>query len=469
VTIEEFICSMEAASGKDLFQFRRWYTQAGTPTLAVRDRYDPETQTYTLAFKQTCPPTPERFEKEPFHIPVRTALFGKNGQMVMKLKGEPIRLQGRERRERMLEVVAEQQKFVFENIPEKPVPSILRNFSAPVRLDYPYSRDDLIYLMIRDTDGFNRWEASQQLALKVIKGLMLQYQAGKPFAMDPKLVEAYQIVLQDSSLDPAIVALMLNLPSEDYIAEQMKVVDVDAIHHARQFARKKLAQELSNTFLEIYQLNQDLGIYRPNSEAIAMRSLKNTALSYLMLLEIKTLAEICLDQYNKSTNMTDTSAAMVALINCEAEFLDNAKEKALRMFYRRWQNETLVVNHWLAVQAGCVLPGTIKTVKELEKHESFDIKNPNKVRSLIGVFCNQNHVNFHAKDGEGYRYLTDKVMELNAINPQIASRLLSPFVKWKRYDKERQELILRELERIARSQDLSKDVYEVVTKTLAVA
>jgi len=467
VTIEEFIISMEEVSRRDLKQFRRWYTQAGTPKLSVSDSYNPGTMTYTLTIKQSCPSTPECADKKPFHMPVKMGLLGEAGAFSLRQKGEALDLNKKGTRERILELTEEKHSFIFEDIPEKPVPSLLRGFSAPVKLEYPYSRNDLTFLMMHDEDGFNRWEASQQLGVLVLRELILQYQLGKEFSLDTKLVAAYRKILQTEGLDKAMVALMLNLPSEAYLGEQMEVVDVDAIHHARLFARRRLASELHNELLDIYQYNQDLGIYRPVADAIAQRSIKNTALNYLMLLDSKDIAEICLDQFNKSTNMTDMNAALVAMVNSGAPFLVNPKDKALRLFYRRWSKEPLVVNQWLTIQATCMLPGTFATVQELMKHEAFDIKNPNKVRALIGAFANNNHVNFHAKNGEGYAFLADQVIELNKLNPQIAARLLAPMTKWQRYDTDRQKMIHRELERIAKQTDLSRDVYEVVTKSLA--
>lgn len=467
VTIEEFISSMEAVSGRDLRQFRRWYTQAGTPRLSISDSYDPSRALYKLTVKQSCPPTPECFDKQPFHIPLRTSLLGSNGSFVLRFENEILDLSQKGEKERVLEITRPEQTFVFENIPEKPVPSLLRGFSAPVKLDYPYSRTDLMFMMISDDDGFNRWDACQQLAVLVIKDLVKQHQLGATFDMDNKLIAAFRTLLQVEDIDKAMLAHMLVLPSEAYISEQMDVVDVDAIHHARQYARQRLARELQNEFMNLYQFNQDLGIYRPTIEAVSQRSIKNTSLAYLMLLDSKDIAEICLDQFNRSTNMTDMSAALVAMIHSGAPFLANAKEKALRLFYRRWQKEMLVVNQWLSMQATSPLPDTLDVVVELMKHESFDIRNPNKVRALIGAFCNQNHVNFHQKSGNGYRFLADRIIQLNAINPQIASRMLMPLTKWQRYDLGRQKLMLAELERISRSDNLSKDVYEVVSKSLA--
>jgi len=472
VTIEEFVSSMEEVSGRSLRRFRYWYTQAGTPALSVSDSYDLSTMTYRLTFKQSCPATPESHDKEPFHIPVSVALLGEAGPFTLAMENEFLDLQGGNNQERVLEVTKPQQTFTFLNITEKPIPSLLRDFSAPVRVEYPYSRTDLMLMMTRDTDGFNRWNACQQLGILILQDLIKQHQLDKPFDMDNKIISAYRTLLHTeidngTNVDKAMLAHMLVLPSESYMAEQMAVIDVDAIHHARQFARHRLANELQKELLEVYENNIDLGIYRTTHDAIAQRSLKNTALGYLMLLDSKDITNMCLDQYNKSLNMTDVSAALVALINSPAPFVQNARDKALRLFYRRWQQESLVVNQWLSMQASSILPGTFAVVKELMTHEAFNIRNPNKVRALIGVFCNQNAVNFHAKTGEGYQFLAEQVIQLDKINPQIAARLLLPLSKWKRYDDERQKLMRESLENISAQKELSKDVYEVVSKSLA--
>jgi len=473
VTIGEFIASMEEVSGRNLRRFRYWYTQAGTPTLSVSDSYDLSTMTYRLTFKQSCPSTPESHEKEPFHIPVSVALLGEAEPFTLVMENELLDLNGGNNQERLLEITKDQQTFVFQNITEKPIPSLLRNFSAPVKLEYPYSRSDLMSLMTKDTDGFNRWNACQQLSILILQDLIKQYQLDKPFDMDNKIISAYRTLVHveidnEKNIDKSMLAHMLVLPTESYMAEQMTIVDVDAIHHARQYARYRLASELQKEFLEIYKNNADLGIYRPTHDAISKRSLKNTALGYLMLLDSKDIAGFCLDQYNKSTNMTDVSSALVCLINSAAPFVQNAKEKALRLFYRRWQQEALVVNQWLSMQAGSTLPNTFSVVKSLMDHEAFNIRNPNKVRALIGVFCNQNAINFHANSGEGYHFLAERVIQLDKINPQIAARLLLPLSKWQRYDEGRKMLMRESLERIAAQNDLSRDVYEVVSKSLSV-
>lgn len=467
VTIEEFVSSMEIVSGRDLKQFRRWYTQAGTPRLKVSGIYNKAEMTYRLNIEQSCPATPECSEKLPFIIPVKVGLLGKDGEFNLHLHNEALDLNAKGSTSLILEINQAEQSFVFQNIPEKPIPSLLREFSAPVKVEFDHSRDDLMFLMMHDNDDFNRWDACQQLGLQVLQDLIKQHQQGQSLNLDNKLIAAYRTLLQQDNTDKATLALMLNLPSEAYLAESMAEVDVDAIHQARLYARQRLAKELHSELLDVYKSNQDIGIYRPTAEAIAQRSLKNAALHYLMLSDNSDIAEKCLEQFNKSTNMTDVSAAMVAIVNSDASFLQKAKNKALRLFYRRWHKETLVVNHWFAVQSACYLPGTFERVQELLQHDAFDIKNPNKVRSVVGVFCGQNPVNFHALNGEGYQFLADQVLELNSLNPQIASRLLNPLTKWQRYSKERQDLMFTQLERISQHDDLSPDVNELVSKSLA--
>jgi aminopeptidase N len=465
VTIDEFLVAMQFVSGRDLTQFRYWYTQAGTPVLTVRSEYNQQAQTFTLTVRQHCPATPEAEHKEPFHIPFAVSLLGEAGSLALHLRDAPD-FEREDNTECLLEITESEQQFVFENVMEKPVPSLLRGFSAPVRLDYPYTSEELAFLMSRDTDGFNRWDAAQQFGVRVLLQLVDQVLQGKPLQLDNKLVAAYRTLLQDETLDPAMVALMLELPGEIYLADQSPVAYPVAIHQARQFARKTLARELCRELKAIYLRYQNTEMYRPAPQAIAGRSLKNTAIAYLMLLNEKELVQLCLDQYNNAANMTDASASLNALLNCDADFVAPVCEKALRVFYKRWQNEPLAVNHWLQLQACVPLPGALERVRALLKHEAFDIRNPNKVRAVIGAFTGQNPSHFHAEDGSGYRFLADKVIELDKINPQIAARLLSPLTRWRKLPVSNQTIMREELQRILDSGKLSPDVFEVASKSV---
>jgi aminopeptidase N len=469
VTTEDFVAALADASGRDLTQFKRWYSQAGTPRVEVTDEYDEETQEYRLHFMQTCPATPECKDKLPFHIPIAMGLLGAAGDLPLYLKDSEPDFETSDNTYKVLELTEPQQTFVFERVRERPVPSLLRGFSAPVKLNYSYSREDLLLLMSRDSDGFNRWEASQQLGLQVIDDFIAAYQRGESVALlpvDEKLLEAFSGLLRDTSLDQAMVAYMLTLPSEAYISELAEVVDVEAVHFSRQAVRKAIAVALRTDFEKVYRDYDHAQAYAATADAIARRSLKNVALAYLMLLEDESLITACYNQYQASNNMTDVMAALTQLVNCPAASAQKLAGQALEDFYQRWQEESLVVNQWIGVQATAILPGTLERVKSLENHAAYDGKNPNKIRALVSNFCNNNPINFHDVAGEGYRYLADKVIALNSQNPQIASRLLTPLTKWKKYNATRQTLMRAQLERISAAPNLSKDVFEVVSKSL---
>lgn len=470
VTTEDFVAALADASGKDLSQFKRWYSQAGTPRLHVTDEYNEDTQEYSLHIKQSCPPTPECQHKLPFHVPIAMGLLGSAGDLPLYLKDAEPDFETSDNTHKVIELTQTEQTFVFERVQEKPVPSLLRGFSAPVKLHYDYTREDLMLLMSRDSDGFNRWDASQQLALQVIDDLISAYQRGDDLAkvaVDERLIAAYRNILQDESLDQAMVAYMLTLPSEAYISELADVVDVEAIHYSRTAVRKVIARELRSELEPIYSRYNHQQPYAAVADSIAARSLKNVALGYLMLLGDAKIIAACAQQYSEANNMTDVMAALTLLVNSEAEPAQQLAETSLADFYQRWQSESLVVNQWLSVQATCSLPNTLARVQALEAHTAYDAKNPNKIRALVSSFCNNNAINFHDKTGAGYQFLANKIIVLNSQNPQIASRLLTPLTKWKKYHPARQLLMKAQLERIMAEPQLSKDVYEVVSKSLA--
>jgi aminopeptidase N len=465
VTIEEFVRAMEEVSGRDFSQFRRWYTQAGTPVISARGEWDAHARSFTLHVTQSCPATPESSEKLPFHIPFAVGLPGEAGAMRLTLSGHD-NSESEDNTHLVLELTDSNHTFVFENLPEKPVPSLLRNFSAPVKLQYPYSRDELMFLMSHDTDGFNRWEASQQLGVQVLQDLIATEVAGKALHMDNRLIAAYRVLLQDIALDPAMVALMLELPTEQYLSEEAKTIHAQAIHTARLFARRTLARELKKELQALYQRYNTRKAYSVEARDIAERSLKNTALSYLMLLNEKEQLDACLEQYAQASNMTDAFAALSALVNCDADFAADAREKTLRLFYRRWQQEPLAVNLWFQLQACSRLPGTLENVHALMKHEAFDICNPNKVRAVIGAFCAANPMHFHAENGSGYEFLADQVIALDKLNPQVAARLLAPLTRWQKHPESAQKNMRGALRRVLSSSPLSADVYEVASKSV---
>ncbi|MCL9657231.1 aminopeptidase N [Pseudomonas protegens] len=464
VTCDDFVKAMEDANGVDLSQFKRWYSQAGTPRLAVSEAYDAAAKTYSLTFRQSCPQTPDKVEKLPFVIPVELGLLDSKGAgMALRLSGENA-AQGTSR---VISVTEAEQTFTFVDIAEHPLPSLLRGFSAPVKLSFPYNRDQLMFLMQHDSDGFNRWDAGQQLAVQVLQELIAQHQQGQALVMDERLVTALGTVLADDSLDQAMVAEMLSLPGEAYLTEISEVADVEAIHAAREFARQQLADSLFDALWKRYQTNRSVSkatAYVAESEHFARRALQNIALSYLMLTHKPEVLAAAIEQFDSADNMTERLTALAVLVNSpfEAE-----KAQALAVFAENFKDNALVMDQWFSVQAGSPLPGGLERVKALMQHPAFNLKNPNKVRALVGAFAGQNLINFHAADGSGYRFLADLVIQLNGFNPQIASRQLAPLTRWRKYDSARQALMKGELERIRASGDLSSDVFEVVSKSLA--
>ena len=465
VTIEDFVAAMTDVSGRDFTQFQNWYRQAGTPRLVIKGEYDAVQQTYRLDIKQSCPGTPECDKKEPFLIPLRMGLVGNDGDLPLYAeniaKGETTSV---------LEISDIEQTIIFEQVPEPPVPSFLRGFSAPVKLDFPYSRDDLVHLMSHDSDGFNRWESCNQLGLSVLQELIENCLSGTEFSLDARLIEAYRGLLNDSSVDKAMLALMLNLPTEAYLSEVTEVIEVEAIHEARLFARRTLGQVLEEEFLHVYKtINEDLKKqqYSATGEQVAQRSLRNIALSYLMQGGSKFALELTRQQFETADNMTDSSAALSVLVNSTAAHEEGLAEVALQDFYQRWQHEPLVVNLWFQLQSLCVLPGGLGRVHALLESEAFDINNPNKVRAVIGAFGMGNAINFHTAGGSGYTFLADQILTLNKLNPQIASRLVTPLTKWRKYPEARANLMKAQLERLFSEPTLSKDVFEIVSKSLA--
>ncbi|NLD00107.1 MAG: aminopeptidase N [Gammaproteobacteria bacterium] len=463
VTCDDFIAAMESVSGMDLTQFKRWYSQAGTPELEVTDSYDAATQIYQLSVKQSCPDTPGQTNKQPFVIPLSIALLNQHGQALpLQLQGEAMAVAD----ERVLSVTEAEQTFSFINVAEQPLPSLLRGFSAPVVLRYDYSRDDLLFLLQHDTDGFNRWEAGQQLALQVIEEVVGQiYDTDEPM-IDTRLVEVFTALLAQEDLDPAMLAEFLALPGVGYIIEQYEQADPLAIHQAREYVSNQLAHGLKERMLARYQALRKVSLATPyvaQDTDIARRRLQNMLLAYLMRTEDLDVLDKCVDQFSVSDNMTERLSALACLVN--SPFTEEAAD-ALDSFAERFADDPIVMDQWFSVQAAAVLPDGLERVQHLLHHPAFSIKNPNKVRAVIGAFSTQNTPNFHAQDGSGYAFLADKVIELDALNPQIAARIISPLTRWQRFDLHQQEMMLVQLKRIKHSGDLSADLYEVLEKSL---
>jgi aminopeptidase N len=461
VTTDDFVKAMEDANGVDLGQFKLWYSQAGTPELHVTRSYDAEAKTYTLMIKQTCPPTPGQTEKKPFHIPVAVGLIGKDGNdLKLKMNGGT---RGQEEgKTAILEIRKPEETFVFSEVLHEPVPSVLRQFSAPVKVRLDLTDGERLFLMAHDSDEFNRWDAGQQLGAKLILGMVKDFQQGKPLKLDRPYIDAFKKTLEGDMKDRSFQAYVLTLPAETYLSDFMEVIDPTAVHEARRSAQKTLAEALKESFLAVYRANRDNGPYRVDQASIGRRSLKNTCLAYLMELDEPDERKLCLEQYLTAMNMTDTIASLVNLSSSECP----EREEALASFYEKWKDDPLVVDKWLSIQATSRLPRTLETVKALTRHPAFNIKNPNKVRALIGAFAQGNPLRFHDPDGAGYAFLADHVLTIDPMNPQIAARLVSAFTLWKRFDEKRKALMKAQLERILSTPNLSKDVHEIVSKSL---
>ena len=459
VTTDDFVRAMEDANDIDLTRFKRWYDQAGTPEISLRENYDVANGTFQLTLQQHTPSTPGQNVKQPFHIPLGIGLLDTQGHdMPLKLTAE-----AEENATTLtLSLTEAEQTFTFYDVPEKPLVSIGRGFSAPVKFKRNLTNSELAFLLAHDSDDFNRWDAGQQLAINHLLALIEDYQHKRELHLPEEIIEAYRKALTHPHLDKAMIARIMTLPSESYIADQMAVVDVDAIHAAREFMRRGLARALRDELLQTYRANQSRSAYRFHADDMAQRNLKNKALAYLMSLADDELQQLCVEQYRQGENMSDVMAALSLL----ADVAGPAREEALADFYNRWQHDPQVVEKWLAIQAGSSLPNTLQQVQALMRHPAFSLHNPNKVRALIGRFCAGNPVNFHAADGAGYRYLGDRVLELDAINPSMAARLVQTLSRWRRYDPERQALMREQLERIVARDGLSNDVYEIASRSL---
>jgi len=461
VTCDDFVRAMEDASGIDLTQFRLWYSQAGTPVLRVKRTFDAKKRTFTLEIEQQCPPTPAQKDKLPMHIPVSMALLGPDGkEMPMRLAGEPVPFEGPTR---VLEVRRAREKFRFCDVDVEPVPSLLRGFSAPVRIEGAWSDADLAFLAANDGDAFNRWEAGQQLALRRMLELVERRREGQPLELPADLLVAFRNTLASHELDDAFLARALVLPTESYVADQMKEVDVDGIHEVRSFLRQKLAEACRSELEERFRECRSGESTMLDSVAVGRRALAGVCLAYLSRLGERSCEILVFEQFAIADNMTESILALAVLSHLDCQ----ERRWALDEFYARWKHDPLVVDKWLGVQATSELPGTLAEVERLMQHEAFDIRNPNKVRSLVGAFCSANAVRFHDASGAGYRFLADNVLRLDPLNPQVAARMAGIFSRWRRYDEARRDMQNCELKRIVAEPGLSRDVFEVVTKSLS--
>jgi len=441
VTCDDFLAAMADANDRDLSQFRNWYSQAGTPRVKVQEQYDAAKKQFHLTLTQSCAPSPGQPEKKPFHIPLKMRLITKNNDQV----------------EELLELTQASQTWTFDGIDERPVLSINRDFSAPVNLDFEQSEADLLTLFTGDDDSFNRWEAGQKLAMRMILNNRLP---------DAKLIEAYRNVLLDPNLDPAFKDLALTLPAETYLYEQCSSVDPQQIFTARRAFRKEIAKQLLLEWAALYQQMQTPGPFKPDAVSAGKRALKNLALSMLLDADVATWAPMAVNQYRVADNMTDRYAALAALVLNGAK----AAKECLVDFFSRFANDALVIDKWFALQSSRPpvdkLDLTLVDVKRLREHPAFKLNNPNRVRSVIHAFCSNNPASFHQADGSGYEFWADSVLALDPINPQIAARLARALDRWRLFAQPYQNKMKAALERVAACPTLSPDVKEVVGKAL---
>lgn len=456
VQCDDFRAAMADANGRDLSQFERWYSQAGTPVVTARTQYDAAAFTFTLTLSQSCPATPGQSEKLPFHIPFALGLLGADGRDL------PLHIDASAGQTNVvLELTQASQTFIFSDVNERPTPSLLRNFSAPVVLDYAYSDAELLHLFSHDSDPVNRWEAGQRLAMTRLLTLTAAVASGAPLSLDATFIAAQRALLVDATLDAALRELALILPSEIMIAEQMATVDPQAIHTARQFMRSSIGAALKPELRAAYEANQTPGAYSPDALSAGKRALKNLALSYLLLEPEARAVALAQAQYDEAGNMTDRAAALAALIHSGAP-----AAAALESFYVMFENDALVIDKWFALQGAA--PGSdVAAVRNLMRHPAFSLTNPNRARSLIFNFCNNNPARFHAADGSGYAFWAEQVITLDGINPQVAARLARSMDRWRRYLPALQTPMRAALEQVARHATLSNDVLEVVSKALA--
>jgi aminopeptidase N len=462
VTCEDFVAAMQDASGVDLSGMALWYSQAGTPELTISLTHDAALAQATLTVGQIVPPTPHQAEKRPMLIPLELGLLDRRGaEIPLRLAGEAA---DRAATSRLLHIDQAEQSFVFVNVPEPPVPSLLRRFSAPVKIKAALAPEDLVLLMAHDRDPFARWDAGQRYATGLLLDLVEAHRAGRPMLLDPAFIAAVEATLTDEGLEPAFRAEALRLPGEAELAQAMQTADVDGIHAARDFVVSTLGESLYDAFRPVYQAVADGQAPDDlSTTAMGLRALGNTALSYLAASRRSEALGLATAQVDTAASMTMVMGGLLALndIDCPE------RTQAMSTFHDRWRDRPMELDKWFALKALSSLPETLAEVTGLLAHPGFDLRTPNRVRALVGSFATGNPVCFHGADGAGYRFLADRVLELEPINPQIAARLLQPLTRWRRHDENRRQLMIAQLGRVVETPGLSKDVFEIASKGLA--
>jgi aminopeptidase N len=440
-TCDDFIKAMQDASANKYFdQFKLWYSQAGTPHVTAKSSYDGNTKTVTVTFTQSIPDTPGQKNKKPMVIPIKTGVISQGGEQLA---------------DSTLILTQEKQEFVFKDIDEKPILSYLREFSAPIILETDQTDEDLLFLMANDTDGFNRWESGQKL--------MMRYLNNSSLSTDDFISALKQSIQSLNDDNKALLVRMLTLPKDSIIANAQNIIDPFAIAKAKDGLTEAIANGLRDDLDMLYGLCAPSGDFKTDPESMAKRALRNLVLKYKLAIDEGAAVQMAFDQYSNAVTMTEKLGALSILVETDRP----QREHALAEFYEDYADHALVIDKWFSVQAACRRHDTPARVKTLMDHPAFTLSNPNRIRALIGAFAMRNQKGFHVKSGEGYKILTDIILELNVKNPQIASRLLTPMRQWKSFTADRQKLMKTELKRILESDNLSPDVYEIVSKCLS--
>lgn len=450
VTIDDFVKAMEDANQKNLTQFKRWYSQAGTPEIHVETAYDPKKSEFELTLTQSCPVTPKQPKKEPFHIPITFALWDPNNAQAIAIP------------QKLLELKDSTQTWKWQNISAKPVVSLLRDFSAPIKLHIYYTDEELQLLIRAETNDFSRWEAVQRVIYKTLLQLIEEHKHGKKLSPSDFIITIFRDILNNTSINLLSKAELLILPNFIEFSQYIGHSDVDAIESAREHLHQIIGQTLAQDFLSTYQQLHTKSSSKMTARAYGERKLKNVCLSYLIYAKHPEVKKLANEQLINAQNMTDELAALMGLMHFDDETSDQTAEH----FYQKWQNNDLVLDKWFAAQALSPLPSTLENIKKLLSHPKFDRKNPNKVKSLLGTFWMYNPRAFHAIDGSGYALFVPEILAFDKDNAFISAGLARSLINWKSFDRKRQHLMKTALQNILQEANLSKDLYEIVSKSV---
>jgi aminopeptidase N len=452
VTCDDFVQAMQDANDKDLSQFRRWYSQSGTPQVVVTDSYDPSLKVYRIEFQQQHSATFEQIEKQNLVIPIQFSLLND--------KLEPLILGDSDKEQITLELNDTQQSLEFTNVDSKPIPSLLHGFSAPVKLDYPYSQEQLGKVMLGSPDEFARWDAGQKLFSDCIHNLADKTELQQKASI-AQTVAMFEPIIEAKDISLALKSEILTLPSFEALFQQMDSVDIDVLNQSRKQLFKALAKTFQANWLHHYSaFEQQPYVYQ--SKQVEQRKMRNLALKYLTLSELPDVEQLLTHQFNHADNMTDSLGVLGAAQLGDLDLF----EKLMLAFEQKWHGDPLVLDKWFALHANTDRSDILARISILMGHSQFTINNPNRVRALIGTFSFFNVAGFHNIDGTGYKFVADYLIKLNEVNPQIAARIITPLIQWQKVDKTRQQLMQHQLMRIGNTKGLSIDLFEKITKSL---